>query len=208
MAQPSKFWDRHATRYERSPVADEASYQQKLQVTREYLRPDMEVLEFGCGSGSTALVHAPFVKYVRATDISHKMIEIARAKAAADNVMNVEFDVASIDDLDVPDQSFDAVLGLNILHLLADRDSAIARVHTMLKPGGVFVSSTACLSETMKFFKVIGPVGKFFGLLPIIKVFTPQDLMTSLTQAGFDIDHQWQPGKGKAIFVVAKKAKA
>jgi 2-polyprenyl-3-methyl-5-hydroxy-6-metoxy-1,4-benzoquinol methylase len=136
------------------------------------------------------------------------MIEIARAKAAADNVMNVEFDVASIDDLDVPDQSFDAVLCLNILHLLADRNSAITRVHTMLKPGGVFVSSTACLSETMKFFKVIGPVGKFFGLIPIIKVFTPQDLMTRLTQTSFDIDHQWQPGKGKAIFVVAKKVKS
>ena len=65
MYQPSKFWDRHAERYAKSPVADEASYQKKLQVTREYLRPDMEILEFGCGTGSTAITHAPYVKHIR-----------------------------------------------------------------------------------------------------------------------------------------------
>ncbi len=52
MHQPSKFWDKHAERYSKSPVADEESYQKKLQVTREYLQPDMEVLEFGCGTGT------------------------------------------------------------------------------------------------------------------------------------------------------------
>jgi len=79
----AKFWDRIADRYSRKPVADEAAYQKKLQVTREYLRPDMEVLEFGCGTGSTAIVHAPCVKQIRAIDVSAKMIEIARHKADA-----------------------------------------------------------------------------------------------------------------------------
>jgi cyclopropane fatty-acyl-phospholipid synthase-like methyltransferase len=37
---------------------------------------DMEVLEFGCGTGSTAIVHAPHVKELRAIDISEKMIGI------------------------------------------------------------------------------------------------------------------------------------
>jgi hypothetical protein len=27
-----------------------------------------------------------------------------------------------------------------------------------------------------------------------------------LVDAGFAIDHQWQPGRGKAVFIVAKKA--
>jgi len=27
-----------------------------------------------------------------------------------------------------------------------------------------------------------------------------------LTDADFEIDYQWQPGKGKAVFIVAKKA--
>ena len=56
MATSARFWDRIAERYSKSPVADEAAYQKKLQVTREYFRPDMEVLEIGCGTGSTAIV--------------------------------------------------------------------------------------------------------------------------------------------------------
>ena len=70
MSRESKFWDKIADRYSKSPVADEDSYQRKLQVTREYLRPDMKVLEFGCGTGSTAITHAPFVNHIQAKGLS------------------------------------------------------------------------------------------------------------------------------------------
>lgn len=206
MADSSAFWDRVAERYSKNPVADEASYQKKLRVTREYFSPDAQVLEIGCGTGSTAIVHAPFVKHIRATDISPKMIEIATKKAALENVDNVSFEVSSIDDLDVADQSLDAVLGLSILHLVRDRDQVIAKAYKMLKQGGVFVTSTVCIGDTMKFFKLIAPIGRFLGLMPLVTVFTVQELVDSLTKAGFSIDYQWQPGKGKAVFIVAKKA--
>jgi len=206
MPQPSRFWDRMANRYSRSPIADEAAYQKKLRVTRDYFRPDMEVLEFGCGTGSTAIVHAPYVKHILAIDFSSKMLEIAQGKADANNVKNITFRRASIDEFSVPDQTLDAVLGLSILHLLDNKDDVIAKVHKMLKPGGVFVTSTVCIGETMKFIKFIAPIGKALGFLPVLKVFTAQDLADSLRDAGFKIDHQWQPGKGKAVFIVAKKA--
>ncbi|MEP4379573.1 MAG: class I SAM-dependent methyltransferase [Alphaproteobacteria bacterium] len=208
MKNDSRFWDRHAARYAKSPVSDEASYQKKLEITRAYLRPDLEVLEFGCGTGSTALVHATLVKHIRATDISPKMIEIARAKADAAEVSNVDFAVAAIDTLDMPEESFDVVMGHSILHLVRNRDDVIRRVFRTLRPGGVFVSSTVCLGETMKWFKFIGPIGEFIGLLPIVRVFAPQELVTGLMEAGFEIDHRWQPGRGKATFVVAKKPNA
>ena len=51
MAEASRFWDRMADRYVRSPIADEDAYRTKLAVTQGYFRPDMEVLEFGSGSG-------------------------------------------------------------------------------------------------------------------------------------------------------------
>jgi ubiquinone/menaquinone biosynthesis C-methylase UbiE len=205
MTRSSRFWDRVAGRYARKPVADEAAYEKKLAVMREYLRPDMQVLEFGCGTGSTAIVHAPHVKEIRAIDISEKMLEIARSKAEAAGVGNVRFERTDIDAFSAPDGSFDAVLGLSILHLLEDRNSSIANVYRMLKPGGVFVSSTACLGDTMKLFKLIGPIGRLLGLMPLVRVFTAQELVDSLEAAGFAIDHRWQPGKGKPAFIVAKK---
>jgi ubiquinone/menaquinone biosynthesis C-methylase UbiE len=198
-------WDRIAERYSKKPVADEAAYQRKLQVTRQYFRPDTEVLEFGCGTGSTAIAHAPYVKHIQAIDISSKMIEIAQRKAAAETIENVTFEQSTIDEFSVADQTLDAVLGLSILHLLENEEEVIAKVYKMLKPGGVFVTSTACLGDTMKFFKLIAPIGKFFGLMPLVKVFTTKELEHRLTDAGFAIDYQWQPDKGKAVFIVAKK---
>ena len=205
MTKSARFWDRIAERYSKKPVADEAVYQKKLAVTREYLQPHMDVLEIGCGTGSTAIDHAAYVKHIHATDLSAKMIEIAQAKADAQDIKNVTFEQAAIEDLSVPAQSLDAVLGLSVLHLLESKEDAIAKVHRMLKPGGVFVTSTVCLGDTMKFFKVIGPIGRFLGLIPLVRVFTTQELVDSLINAGFEIDYRWLPGKGKSVFVVAKK---
>jgi 2-polyprenyl-3-methyl-5-hydroxy-6-metoxy-1,4-benzoquinol methylase len=205
MDRSMRFWNRAAERYSRRPVSDEAAYQKKLQVTRDYLRPDMEVLEFGCGTGSTAIAHAPHVKHIQAIDWSSKMIEIAQRKAESEGVENVTFAQETIDELSVDDRTYDAVLGLSILHLLENWDDVIAKVHGMLVPGGVFVSSTMCLGKTMKFIELIAPVGRFLGLMPMLKVFTTEELEASLTDAGFDIDYRWQPGKRKAIFIVAKR---
>jgi hypothetical protein len=40
----------------------------------------------------------------------------------------------------------------------------------------------------------------------LVKVFTVKELEESLTDAGLAINYQWQPGKGKGVFIVAKKA--
>ncbi|MDH3596571.1 MAG: class I SAM-dependent methyltransferase [Rhodospirillales bacterium] len=207
MDRSARFWDRIAARYARRPVADEAAYQRKLEITREYLRPDMEVMEFGCGTGSTAIVHAPYVKHIRAVDISSRMLDIARRKAEAAGIDNITFEQSSIDDLEVPARSLDVVLGLSILHLLEHKDAVIAKVHDMLKPDGVFVSSTACLGDSQNWLRFVAPIGRRLGLIPFVSFFTKEDLRQSLGRAGFEIEHSWQPAKGKAVFMVAKKAK-
>ena len=205
MAQVSRFWDKIAEKYSKQPIADEAAYQKKLAVTRDYFRPDMEVLEIGCGTGSTAILHAPYVKHIRAIDFSTNMIAIAKGKAEAENIHNVTFEQATIEELDIPDQSLDMVLGLSILHLLRDKEGVIARIYQMLKTEGFFVTSTVCIGDTMSWFMLIAPIGRFLGFFPFFAVLTAQELDDSLTNAGFELDYQWQPSKGKAVFIVAKK---
>lgn len=213
MNSSAKFWNKVAAGYSRQPIADEAAYQKKLQVTREYFQPSMRVLEFGCGTGSTAIAHAPYVQHIRAIDFSSNMIEIAQAKADAQHIENVTFEQASMDQMSVSERAYDAVLGLNVLHLLDNKEAVIAKVHTMLQPGGLFITSTLCLGDTMAWFKLMAPIGKVLGLFPLVKVFTIEDLEKSLTDAGFAIDYQWQPGDYKSpignaeiVFIVAKKA--
>ena len=104
------FWNKLADKYSRQPVSDEAAYEKKLEVTRKYFQPDMEVLEIGCGTGTTAIAHAPFVGHIRATDLSTRMVEIAKDKAKAAGIDNVTFEALSVDALDVPGASIDVVM--------------------------------------------------------------------------------------------------
>jgi 2-polyprenyl-3-methyl-5-hydroxy-6-metoxy-1,4-benzoquinol methylase len=121
-------------------------------------------------------------------------------------VRNVEFARSAIEGFDAPDRAYDAVLGLSILHLLEDRAAAIAKINRLLKPGGVFVSSTVCIAEMAAIFRIVLPLGRVFGLVPTVGIFRAADLRADLERAGFAIEHDWQPGKGKALFIVARKA--
>ncbi len=206
MNEASRFWDKIADRYAKKTIADKDAYRKKLDITRGYLQPHMELLEIGCGTGATAIAHAPYVKHIRAIDFSKKMIGIARDRLETEGAGNVSFEQTDIDQLSAPGQSFDAVLALSVLHLLENRDAVISKVYELLKPGGFFISSTACLGDRINFFKYIVPIGKYLGLMPMVKIFTVKELVKSMTDVGFEIDYQWQPGSGEAVFIVAKKA--
>ncbi len=201
----SKFWDKIAEKYARQPIADAAAYQKKLEITRGYFRPDWQVMEFGCGTGSTALAHARYVKHIDAVDFSAKMIEIARRKAAAQSITNVLFEQSTIEEFTAPENFYDAILGLSILHLLEDKEAAIAKVRHMLKPGGVFVTSTVCVGDKMKWFKYVGPIGRALGVMPLVKVFTREELVASILEAGFEIECNWRPDGAASVFIVARK---
>ena len=203
----AKFWDRMALGYSKRPVSDENAYQIKLDKTREYFKPEMRVLEFACGTGSTALKHAPYVKEIIAIDFSIKMIEIAREKALKNKIQNVDFKNESIEEFDAPDHSFDLVMGHSILHLVDNEADVIKKVYRLLKDGGIFVTSTICLGHTLKskLLKNIVGFASFFNLLPRLNSFTPDELSEMITTAGFEIDYQWQPNKNSAVFIIAKK---
>ena len=204
MSNTAKWWDKNAQKYFASPIKDEAAYQRKLETTRQYFTPDSEVLEFGCGTGGTAILHAPYVKSVLATDISEEMLAIGRKQAEEAGVSNVRFEQADFETLASEPGRYDVVLGLSILHLLQDRRSALAKLRTLLKPGGVFVSSTVCIGNKMWFMAPILWLGRMIGLFPFVRVFTTGQLIRSLEEAGFIIEKQPSSG-GSVAFIVARK---
>ena len=208
--QTSAVWDRFAEGYKQQPIKDEAAYQKKLEITRKYFKPHMNVLEIGCGTGATSILHAPYVKHILAVDISAKMVDICKQSAEEAKVKNIEFRQSSVDTLDLPDESQDMVLGFRILHLLKNKDEAIAKTHRWLKPNGLFVTSTSCVGDlgagTKFFMNTIFPVGQYFGLLPHInKGLTKTELKDSLTNGGFKIEYEWQPKDDAAVFIVGRK---
>lgn len=202
MANDHRFWDRMAKRYARTPVSDEAAYQEKLQKTRAVLTPESKVLEFGCGTGSTAIILAPEVRDYLATDISSKMLAIARGKA--EGIENLRFERKRLVEMNRLEGGFDAVLGHSVLHLLPDKEAAIAQVFDLLKPGGAFISSTTCMAKG-GVLKPLLSAGNKVGLLPMVKFFSVDALVEAVSAAGFTIEDRWQPTPKSALFLIARK---
>jgi ubiquinone/menaquinone biosynthesis C-methylase UbiE len=207
MVKSDKFWDKAAERYAKSPVSDEATYQRKLTETQSFFAPGMRILEFGCGTGTTAVHHAPHVQHVDAIDISENMLEIGRGKAREAGIENVNFTRGTLSEFNADSASFDVVLGLNVIHLIPDRQAVIAEVARILKPGGIFVSSTGCLGNSyLRFLKLILPLGKMLKLMPDVFVLTEAELANEVANAGFSIESQWHHGMSDIdVFMIARK---
>ncbi|MEL7274537.1 MAG: class I SAM-dependent methyltransferase [Pseudomonadota bacterium] len=201
------FWNRMAARYARTPVKDEEAYRTKLAMTQDYLDDTSTVVELGCGTGSTALHHAPRVHRILATDVSQKMVRIAQTKREEAGVHNVDFEVASAEQTTVPPASADIVMVHSLLHLVDDRDALLARVRDWLKPQGALVTSTPCLNDMVPWLRFFAPLGRMVGLFPpSLRFFSEAELTASLERVGFLIERRYRPDEKAAVFLIARKA--
>lgn len=201
----SRFWNRMAPGYARSTISDVENYERKLRETAALMRPDMQVLEIGCGTGSTALWHAPNVAHITATDLSSGMLDIAREKARTAAIENVTFVEAAAEDVPQPDRPYDMIMAHSLLHLVKDHRKVITNMANMLAPGGYLVTSTICMSEGLSAFKLIAWPGRILGLLPRINFLRKRNLEDAVQDAGLKIHTCWRPGKRKAVFLIAQK---
>ena len=151
--------------------------------------------------------HAPHVQHIDAIDISEKMIEIGRRRASEANVDNITFSQGTLAEFNADTASVDAVLGLNVIHLIPNREEVIVEVARILKPGGIFVSSTGCLGNSyLRFIKLLVPLGKLLGIMPDVFIMTESELAQEIRNAGFTIETQWHHGsKGIGVFIIARR---
>ncbi|MBI2308529.1 MAG: methyltransferase domain-containing protein [Rhodocyclales bacterium] len=104
------------------------------------LKPGMQVLEVGCGTGVlTRLAAAAVGPDGRAVGIdpAPEMIAVARQKAVA----GAQFRLGVIEALPFADASFDVVFASAMLHHLppATKDAGLKEVFRVLRPGGRLV---------------------------------------------------------------------
>lgn len=104
-----------------------------------HLKPEMRVLDCGCGSGSITLGLAEAVSQgeVVGIDIGEAPIKYAREVAKEKGVSNAIFEVASVYEIPFEDESFEAVLSNKVLEHLQDPADGLKEMYRVLKPGGV-----------------------------------------------------------------------
>ena len=212
IANDARFWDRTARKYAADKISDMAGYERTLERTRHYLDSGHMVLEFGCGTGTTALKLASSLGRIVATDISSEMIAIAREKADAEGCANAAFEVGTPDMARWSDGTFDAALSFNVLHLVEAREAALKSVHRLLKPGGLFISKTPCLKDMGigmgLAVRLAVPVMQAVGKAPYVVFFSAEELEREIAAAGFEIVERARHasrGKDARPFLVARK---
>ncbi len=200
-----KFWDRTSNRYDKIEKKFEETYLCFIDKWINGLKPDDTAMDLGCGTGLVCNEIAHKVKKVYAVDISSKMIEIAQRKTQERNIQNIEYLRTTIFDSRFESSSIDFITAFNILHLLEDTQAAISRIHELLKPGGLIISVTPFVGE-MPLLKTILTIGNKIGLVPGVKAFKNQMLISSFEECNFEIIDTGRLKQNLPLyFVVGKK---
>ena len=198
------FWDKVAPKYATDPISDMPAYEETLGRMRAHLQPDHAVLEIGCGTGSTALELTAGVKSYLGTDISPQMIRIARTKLTRDAPGDLAFDVATAGH--PPEGHYDAVLALNLLHLVPDMDEVLRSVYRLLPKGGLFIAKTALLKDGNRLVPLVIPLMRLLGKAPSVLSLSRHTVERQLRAAGFvGVETIRQPGLVPRLFTVYRK---
>lgn len=206
MRNTEKFWDKLALRYAKRPIKNIQAYNETMEHTKRHLSEDDQVLEVGCGTGTTALILAGSVNQITATDISSKMIEIGRNKAKKQQVENVNFIRSTLIDTTLEKGSFDVVLAFNFIHLLEDTSEAVRRISELLKPEGLFISKTVCMGEQNKLWRILIYIMQRLGIAPYVNYLSILELEEFITNDNFQIvETGVYPPSPPSRFIVARK---
>lgn len=104
------------------------------------LTPDISILDAGCGTAFNAVLLAKLGLNVDGVDFSSFAIEQGCRHAEANGVAGrVRLRHGDLTALDIPSNSYDAVLCLGVLMHIPDLESAIDELVRVVKPGGMLL---------------------------------------------------------------------
>jgi ubiquinone/menaquinone biosynthesis C-methylase UbiE len=136
-------WDKAASSYE-------SSWQRQLKPAQDLLlrmaaiQPGDKVLDIACGTGLVSFRAAEQVGldgYILGTDISDRMIELAKKISQEKSITNIAFERMDAEQLTVADETFDVVICALGLMYVPDPLLALNEMRRVLKPGGRVVAA-------------------------------------------------------------------
>jgi len=207
MPSYDKFWDRAARNYDAGSQDHDANYERRLEKLKSLLKPTDNVLDFACATGEIGLGVTPFVARVHGIDVSEGMIALANKKVAERGINNASFGQTDVFDPDIKGQSFSVILAFNIFHLLEDAPSVLARLHDILAPGGLLISSTPCLGNGNIFFRAMIRFGASMKLMPMVHSFKASEIERLVSEQKFEIleSKPWDE-KNTVRWILARKS--
>ena len=94
---------------------------------------ETRALDLGCGSGRWSIYLSSKVKSIDAIDPSKAIFSAARL---ANDIPNIQFSQASVDNIPFDDETFDFGMSLGVLHHIPDTRDALNKFAKKIKPNG------------------------------------------------------------------------
>ena len=183
------FWNRYAKIYDiEINRFNRKAYAEMYQNMANTLSPDMDVLEIATGTGLISINIASHVRHIEATDFSPKMIETAKKKKAPGNI---RFSVEDATELSFEDNTFDAVIISNALHIMPEPVKVLTNIKRVLKPNGLMIAPNfmhghireSTWNLNVKFLKFIG--------FETYSKWMPDEYVEFIKQNGFRVE-RWK----------------
>ncbi len=109
------------------------------------------ILEVGCSTGYiTRYIAQNFDCEIMGVDLSELLIDIAREEVLKSNLTNVSFEIANVEQLPFPDNSFDIVYGEAITALVSNPLKVLNEYKRVLRPNGKIATLDVFMKNTLK----------------------------------------------------------
>ena len=111
------------------------------------LTPDMDVLDFGCGTGLLALALQPFVRSITGVDSSLGMLDVFKTKIKEQHLSNVKANYLDLDKGEVLTGSYHLIVSSMTLHHVKNISPLLKQFYSILLPAGLLAIADLDLDD-------------------------------------------------------------
>lgn len=166
--------------------AGKERWARRVRMLTSHIKPVMQVLEIGCGTGYFTNEIVKTKAEIVAIDISPDLLEMAQKEITDENVA---FRIENAYKLSFDDNTFDTAIGSSVLHHL-ELENALKELYRVLKPGGtIYFTEPNMLNPHIAIERKIPSVRRRMGNSPDETAFFRWRLKGSLRKYGFENIH-------------------
>ena len=136
MNSSKRDFDKEAASWDSPPRIKLAADVSKAILGHILLKPDMDILDFGCGTGLVTFPLNPRVHSITGVDSSKGMLEVFESKVQRDQVDNVRTIHLDLAKGDTVSGRYHVIISSMTFHHVKDIQSLLEQFHRILPPGG------------------------------------------------------------------------
>jgi ubiquinone/menaquinone biosynthesis C-methylase UbiE len=132
-----RYFDQEAANWDQMPGRVKVAQDVAQSMIREIsLMPNMDVLDFGCGTGLLTLALQPFVHSITGADSSQGMLDVFKTKIKEHNLSKVKTNYIDLDKGDILAGKYHLIVSSMTLHHVKNISPLLKQFYSILLPSG------------------------------------------------------------------------